>query len=98
MTTNRLAAVLLIAVAATAAFARTRGGAAGDGRARTFKVEGGIVAPPPDGRITVAHKDIAGYMPAMTMTFSLGSGISAPLAAGDRVRFRLRVTAEQSHA
>jgi protein SCO1/2 len=42
----------------------------------------------------VAHDDIPGYMPAMTMVFTLGEGESRTLSAGDRVRFSLRVGAD----
>src|SRR5690349_1416563 len=98
MTTKRLTAVLLVVVAATAAFARARRGPAIDGTVRTFQVTGVVVEPLANGRITVAHDDIAGYMPAMTMAFSVGPGVSGALNAGDRVRFRLNLTPEQSQA
>jgi Cu/Ag efflux protein CusF len=98
VTTKRLTAVLLIAVAVTAAFARTRRSPVGDGRVRAFQVTGVVVAPLADGHVTVAHDDIAGYMRAMTMAFPVRPGAAGGLVAGDRVRFRLSVTAEQSHA
>jgi protein SCO1/2 len=98
MTTKKLTAVLLVAVAATAAFARARRGPVDDGSVRTFQVTGVVVAPLADGRVTVAHDEIAGYMPAMTMAFPVGPGASGSVNAGDRVRFRLSVTAEQSQA
>jgi protein SCO1/2 len=64
--------------------------AAPDG-ARRVVVTGTVVAPP-DGRVVrVAHEDIPDYMPAMTMAFTLGDGEQASFAAGDRVRFTLRV-------
>jgi protein SCO1/2 len=57
-----------------------------------------VTAPPAEGRITVAHDDIPGYMPAMTMPFVLGPGVPARLAPGDRVRFTLRVAEDWSRA
>ena len=89
MTTKKLTAVLLVAVAATAAFARARRGPVGDASVQTFQVTGVVVAPLANGRVTVAHDDIAGYMPAMTMAFPVGPGLSGAVNAGDRVRFRL---------
>jgi len=50
-----------------------------------------LVAPPEARVLRVAHDDIPGYMPAMTMAFTLADGESPSLAAGDRVRFTLRV-------
>jgi protein SCO1/2 len=43
------------------------------------------------GRVRVAHDDIAGYMPAMTMAIALGPDETAAPAAGDRIRFTLRI-------
>ena len=94
MTIKSLAAVVVVAVAATASFARMRG--AGEAT-RTFEVTGVVTAPPADGRVTVAHEEVSGYMPAMTMSFAVGHGVAA-LAAGDRVRFTLRVAGEWSRA
>lgn len=52
----------------------------------------GIVVAAPEGRsVRVAHDEIAGYMPAMTMAFTLANGESAQLGPGDRIRFVLRV-------
>src|SRR5262245_18127406 len=52
----------------------------------------GIVVTPPEGRsVRIAHDEIAGYMAAMTMAFTLADGESTALKPGDRVRFTLRV-------
>ena len=57
-----------------------------------------MTAPVLDGRVTVAHDEIPGYMPAMTMPFTVGPDVRPTLTAGDRVRFVLRVTEEASRA
>ena len=97
MTTKRLLAVLLVLVAATVTFARTRRAADTDPGSRTFEVTGVVTAPPSDGQVTVAHEAIRGYMPAMTMPFMM-AGNAPNLAPGDRVRFTLRVGGESSRA
>lgn len=97
MTTKRLLALLLVAVAVTVTFARTRRSADRDTATQTFDVTGVVTAAPADGRVTVAHEAIRGYMPAMTMPFVLGAG-TPPLAPGDRVTFTLRVASEWSRA
>ncbi len=97
MTTKRLLALLLVAVAVTVTFARTRRSADTASATQTFEVSGLVVAAPADGRVTVAHEAIRGYMPAMTMPFVLAAG-TPPLAPGDRVTFTLRVGAEWSRA
>jgi protein SCO1/2 len=62
-----------------------------DASVRRLQVTGVVVAAP-DGRdVRIAHDDIAGYMPAMTMAFRLAGGETTRLAPGDRVRFLLRV-------
>jgi protein SCO1 len=49
--------------------------------------------------VTVAHEDIPGYMPAMTMPFTLAPDRPAPrVGPGDRVRFQWLVGADGSHA
>ena len=98
MTTKRLLTLLLVAVAATVSFARARRATDADASTRTFEVLGVVTSPPAEGRMTVAHGDIPGYMPAMTMPFVLGPEAPAQLAPGDRVRFTLRVAAEWSRA
>lgn len=45
-------------------------------------------------RVTIAHKEITGFMPAMTMTFKVEDAARlAGLKAGDRVKFTLKSTA-----
>ena len=97
MTTKRLVALLLVAMAGTVILARARGAGPATSGIRTFHVTGIVSAPPADGRIMVAHGDIPGYMPAMTMPFTVGPSTPA-LAAGDRVRFTLRVASGWSRA
>ncbi len=67
---------------------------------KVFAVSGVIRAPlDRDGRIVVAHEDIPGFMPAMTMGFGVANpSEAAALRAGDRVRFRLRVNGTSSRA
>src|SRR4029453_3390005 len=97
MTTKRLLALLLVAVAATVTFARTRRPAETNPDTRMFEATGVVTAAPAEGRVTVAHDAIRGYMPAMTMPFVMAAGGPA-LAPGDRVRFILRVSDEWSRA
>jgi protein SCO1/2 len=97
MTTRSLTVVLLAAMAATIGVARARRAEVIDPNARTFEVTGVVTAPPADGRVTVAHDAISGYMPAMTMPFAIGPEAPA-LAPGDRVRFTLEVAANVSRA
>lgn len=92
MTTRRLVAVLLVAMAVTVAVARARRATAADAAAQTFGVVGVVTAPVADGRLMVAHEEIPGYMAAMTMPFRIGPDVPAGLKAGDRVRFTLTVT------
>jgi protein SCO1 len=91
MTTRRVLAVLLVAMAVTATLARTRRASAVEREAQTFTVTGVVTAPILDGRVTVAHQDIPGYMPAMTMPFAVSRDEPVALAVGDRVRFTLTV-------
>lgn len=61
----------------------------------------GVVRAPLDqeGQIAIAHDDIPGLMPAMTMRFDVaGPKEAASLKAGDRVRFRLHVTESEMRA
>lgn len=64
---------------------------------RDFAVTGVVTAIGRDGTVSVAHDDIAGFMPAMTMPFvpEDPAGI-AKLRPGDRVRFTLRVGEQSS--
>ena len=100
MTTRTLTVVLLAAMAATISVARARRPEVVeviDPNTRTFEVSGVVTAAPADGRVTVAHDAISGYMPAMTMPFAIEKNAPA-LAPGDRVRFTLRVAADWSRA
>jgi protein SCO1/2 len=97
MTTNRLLAVLLVALAATITVARTRRAADVETPTRTYAVTGVVTGLPAEGRVAVAHDAIPGYMPAMTMPFALAADAPA-LAQGDRVRFTLRVAEDWSRA
>ena len=98
MTTKRLLLVLVVAMAATVAVVQTRRGGPAGSAARTFQVTGTVTSPIADRRVMVAHEEIPGYMPAMTMPFAVAAAETASLQAGDRVRFTLRVTAEGAQA
>ena len=98
MTTKRLLRLLVVAMGITVTVVQTRRGATDWPSARTFQVIGTVPAPMAERRVMVSHSDIPGYMPAMTMPFAVGAGETASLAAGDRVRFTLRVTADGSQA
>lgn len=48
--------------------------------------------------VTIAHENVPGYMPAMTMPFSLQSATQlGDIHAGDAVEFRFRPEAEGRH-
>lgn len=49
-------------------------------------------------RLTIAHENIPDYMPAMTMPFFVGEGVSIEgIAVGDRVSFRMHREAGGRH-
>lgn len=58
--------------------------------ARSYEVDGTVRRIDREGRsITIAHENVPGYMPAMTMPFTVEDAhLFADLAEGDRVRFR----------
>ena len=75
--------------------------AAGCGRRsdeRVFVVTGIVQSPAADGQIVVAHDDIPGFMPAMTMPFRVDEPAVEELRPRDRVRFRFRVGDSASRA
>jgi protein SCO1/2 len=66
---------------------------------RDWPVTGLVTRAVTGGAISIAHDDIRGYMPAMTMTFPVGDTREAErLVPGDRVRFILSVTGATSRA
>lgn len=69
-----------------------------DSQARDYEARGIIRGFAPDhSTIEVAHEDIPGFMPAMTMPFVVKDPkLFAPLRVGDAIAFRLRVTTEDS--
>jgi protein SCO1/2 len=94
MTTKRLLMLLVVAMAITVTVVQTRRAAPAGSVARAFQVIGTITAPIADRRVMVAHDDIPGYMPAMTMPFAVAADETASLKPGDRVRFTLRMTTD----
>jgi protein SCO1 len=92
MTTKRLLLLLVVAMGITVTVVQTRRGTPAGPSDRTFQVTGTVTAPMAERRVMVAHDDIPGYMPAMTMPFAVAADETPSLAAGDRVRFTLRVT------
>ncbi len=58
--------------------------------ARWLPVTGTVVAAPEGGTVRIAHEDIPGYMPAMTMPFAVSAEDAKALRVGDRVQFLLR--------
>jgi protein SCO1 len=100
MTTSRLFGVLLAVLTVTMAVAMARTRHAGPPPGfRDHAVTGVVTAAPADGRVMVAHEEIANFMPAMTMPFALTPGERMPvLQPGDRVRFTLRVDDEAAWA
>lgn len=90
---RRAAACTGLACAALAALALTFTGCAQrhSGRGVVLHVE------PEAGRVTLSHEAIPGYMDAMVMPLDVRPPASlAPLGAGDRVAFRLRVAKGRS--
>ncbi len=59
-----------------------------------YTVDGVVEAVDPATRqLTVAHEEIPGFMPAMTMSFDAAQGVALDaLAPGDRIRFELERT------
>jgi protein SCO1/2 len=99
MTTPRLSLLLVIGVALAVVAARGRGATTPADAGQVYTVTGTVTAAPAGGEVTVAHDDIGGYMPAMTMPFTLRPDRPLPrLAPGDKVRFRLAVGPSGSHA
>ncbi len=92
----KLGAVLLVMVAGFGVFA----GPEAIAKESVFDVIGVIRAPlDRDGQIVVSHRDIPGYMPAMTMAFAVADrDEAAALKPGDRVEFRLHVSETASSA
>ncbi|BCS32344.1 electron transporter [Luteitalea sp. TBR-22] len=90
MTTRRLLVLLLVLMTVTVVVARTRQGRAVASAGPGYPVRGVVTLARGDGTMTVAHEDIVGYMPAMTMPFRLAPGAPA-VRPGDRVTFTLLV-------
>ncbi|MFT3870388.1 MAG: SCO family protein [Nibricoccus sp.] len=67
---------------------------------KVYDVTGVVRAPlDQEGQVSIAHDDIPGLMPAMTMRFDvMDSKEAAPLKAGDRVRFWLHVKESEMRA
>ncbi len=83
-----LALALASSVVSTAAVACASGTSEAEGR--SYEVDGTVRRVDREARtITIAHEDVPGYMPAMTMPFSVDDArLMDGLAEGDRVRFR----------
>ena len=93
------AGVLAVALVTTIIFAAcNRHAHVDDGAARHYEVRGIIRGFAPDRRtIDVEHEDIRGFMPSMTMPFSVrGKNEIAELGIGDAISFRLSVTDQNS--
>src|SRR3569833_256268 len=67
---------------------------------KTFDVTGVIRAPiDAEYRILVSHENVPGFMPAMTMRFTVANPAEAmPLQSGDVVSFRLHIKDTTSSA
>lgn len=99
MRTTTLAAIALGTVLAVVALVRWNADAPPPDNALRYPVTGIVVAAPVGPSVEVAHDDIPGFMPAMTMPFALASPEEgADLVPGDRVRFTLRVGQQESWA
>lgn len=99
MTTKQVLTLLVLVMAVSVAVARSRQRADDAPGTRSFAVTGVVTAPAADGRVMVSHDDIPGFMPAMTMPFTLRPADPLPvLTVGDRVRFTLKVGDEATWA
>src|SRR5215213_5662873 len=84
---SRAAALLLIALAATACGSR---------EGRRVELNGVVTERPTSpGRASVAHDAVDGLMPAMIMTFEV-RGTAPAVREGDRIAATLVVTADRS--
>jgi protein SCO1/2 len=65
---------------------------------KTYPLRGEIISVDRrSGAVSIRHEEIAGFMPAMTMPFSLkGQDILEDLQAGDRVEGKLRIRGDES--
>ncbi len=63
-------------------------------RLRRYKLRGVVQAMLPDGQAEVAHEDIPGFMPAMTMSFRIRG--ASGLRPGDRIEATLAMRATES--
>ena len=65
--------------------------------ARQYPLKGQILAVDvPNNRLTVAHEDIPGFMPAMTMTYGVSPTVTGPaLAPGDLIDATLEIREAQ---
>ena len=99
MKTTTIAAIAVGTALAVLALLRWNGvGPPRDNDPR-YPVTGVVVAAPVGPAIEVAHDDIPGFMPAMTMPFALRNPEdAAKVTPGDRVRFVLRVGQQASWA
>jgi protein SCO1/2 len=69
----------------------------GCGNSRRFEVTGVVLDNGKRGELMVSHDDIAGYMPAMAMPFTLRrADDAADVRPGDRIAFRLTVNETSS--
>jgi protein SCO1/2 len=89
-----LATLLLAGLVAAAACSRTSP-APSDG-SRRYPLAGRVEAvDPANGRASVSHEDIPGFMPAMTMEFTiLDAAVLAARRPGDRIRATLVIAAD----
>jgi protein SCO1/2 len=85
----RLSLVFFLCVAATGSACRSRRSA----NEKRYELKGKVVAVnKTDRTVTIAHEDIAGYMPAMTMPFKIKDDASLEIVApGDQIAATLVV-------
>ncbi len=85
-----IGAVLILGLGAGTVAWKHQDRRAGNG-APVFQVTGTVLGPIEGQTMRVAHDEIVGLMPAMTMPFTLAEGEPKSLRPGDRVRFALRL-------
>ncbi len=85
-------------LAALASLIVSCGGKPAESQARSFQLTGEVLAVKPDRtQVTVKHEDVVGFMPAMTMAFTVKEPEQLDaIAVGDLVHATLMVTDEES--
>jgi protein SCO1 len=92
---------VVLAISAACSRAEKPNGVAAENRSpaeQRYPLRGEIVAVNPGRKsLTISHEDIPGFMPAMTMEFSVSDGDLAIVKAGEHIRAELVRTGDDFH-